>query len=96
MKPYKVYIDVTNRFSLEIHGHDQDDAQAQAEKLTTFQVEHGGDYEKVIEIEVVDVEPLFPPDDEDGPIVQEAIGLDSLRAEPEEIEEEECEGEEEE
>ena len=92
MKPYKVYIDITNRYSVEIHGHDQDDVQAQAEKLSKCQIENGGDYEEMVGIEVVDIKPLFPPDDEDEEIVQEAIEADSLRAEPEEeIEEEEFE-----
>ena len=77
MKPYKVTIDITNRFSLEVHGHDQDDVQAQAEKLSKHQIEDGGDYEEMVGVEVVDIEPLYPPDDEDEPIVQEAIEIES-------------------
>ena len=73
MKPYKVYIDITNRYSVEVHGHDQDDVQAQAEKLSKHQIEDGGDYTDVVGIEVVDIESMLPPDDEDEPIVQEAI-----------------------
>jgi len=73
MKPYKATIDITNRYSVEIHGYDQDDVQAQAEKLSRHQIDDGGDYEEMVEVEVVDIEPLFPPDDEDEPVVQEAI-----------------------
>jgi hypothetical protein len=76
MKPYKVYIDVTNRYSLEIHADSQDDAEAQAEKLTFFQIEAGGNHEEAVGMEVVDIEPLFPPDDEDESVVQEAIEVE--------------------
>ena len=73
MKPYKVYIDITNRYSVEIHGHDQNDVQAQAEKLSKHQIEDGGNYEEIVGIEVVDIEPLYQEADEDEEIVKQAI-----------------------
>ena len=76
MKPYKVFLDVTNRYSVEIHGHDQNDAQAQAEKLSRHQIMDGGDFEEIVGVEVVDIEPLFPPDDEDEAVVKEAIEVE--------------------
>jgi hypothetical protein len=84
MLPFKIFIDVTNRYSLEIHGYDQDDAQTQAEKLSKHQIMDGGDFEEMVGVEVVDIEPLFQETDVDEEIVQEAIELDSLRDEPEE------------
>jgi len=83
MNPYKVTIDITNRYSVEIHAEDQDDVQAQAEKLDQHQIEDGGDYEEMVGVEVVDIEPLYPPDDEDEEIVKQAIKEEELGGEDE-------------
>ena len=55
MKPYEVTVDVTTRWTMEIHANDETEAQQFAEDVDTEDIEAAGDCSEVISIEAVDV-----------------------------------------
>ena len=64
MKPYKVEIEVTNKYSMEIHAIDETEAAQKAENLEPRAIETGGDFEEITKIEVTDIERMEREDDE--------------------------------
>ena len=65
MKPYKVEIEITTKYSMEIHAFDETEAIQKAENLEPRAIEMGGDFEEITKIEVTDIEEIKPEDDED-------------------------------
>ena len=55
MRPYKVTVDVTTRWTVEIHANDETEAQQVAEYMGTDEIEAAGDCSEVVSIEAVDV-----------------------------------------
>lgn len=55
MKPYEVMVEVTTRWTMEIHANDETEAQQFAEDVDTEDIEAAGDHSEVISIEAVDV-----------------------------------------
>lgn len=65
MKPYKVTAQVTTKHTLEVHGDDENDVQAKAEKMDSTQVGNAGEYVKTVKVEVTDIELMYPEDEEE-------------------------------
>jgi len=55
MKPYEVTVDVTTRWTMEIHANDEIEAQQFAEDVDMEDIEAAGDCSEVVSIEAVDV-----------------------------------------
>ena len=56
MKTYNVEVDVTTRWTIEVHADDEDEASAQAEAMTPDEIEALGDLEGSGCVEVVSIE----------------------------------------
>lgn len=81
MEAYKCIIDVTNRYTMEIHAEIEEDAGKQARNLDSHQIEAGGNFKETVSTEVVDIELMYPPDEEDVVIEpeQDFVDLGSLK-----------------
>lgn len=65
MKPYRAEVEVTNKYSVEVHAGDETEATQHVENMNAGQIEDGGDFIELVEIEVTDIEPMESDDEED-------------------------------
>lgn len=86
MKPYKLQVEVTTIWTLEVHGENENAVTEQAEKMDKVQVENAGDYLNTVKVEVMDIELVYPEDEEEP---EPKVVDPSLLEAPEETEEEE-------
>ena len=63
MKPYKAEVEVTNKYSIEVHAGDETEATQHVENMDAGQVEDGGDFIELVGVEVTDIEPMEPEDE---------------------------------
>lgn len=55
MKPYSVEIDVTTRWTVEIHADSEDEAWNKAENMSADEIEEEGDFKELRPVVVNDV-----------------------------------------
>ena len=65
MKPYKAEVEVTNKYSIEVHAGDETEAIQHVENMDAGQIEDGGDFIELVGVEVTDIESMEPDDEED-------------------------------
>lgn len=65
MKPYKAEVEVTNKYSIEVHAGDETEATQHVENMEAGQIEDGGDFIETVGVEVTEIEPMEPDDEED-------------------------------
>jgi len=63
MKPYKVTLEVTQTWAIEVHARDEQEAKETAKNLDLDQIMDGGDYDELLNVTVSDVEPLLVEDE---------------------------------
>lgn len=71
MKAYRVEIEVTSKYVLEVHAEDKEHAIEQTEEMNLDNIECAGDYVELTGVEVTDVELMYPHDDDDVEIEDE-------------------------
>ena len=85
MKPYRAEVEVTNKYSVEVHAGDETEATQHVENMDAGQVEDGGDFIELVGVEVTDIEPMEPDDEKDEVTYTEddgkAIDVDRLALE---------------
>ena len=65
MKSYKVEIDITTRYTIEVHAETEIEAIQQAEDLSLSSIEDGGDFIEMVDVAVGNVKLLEPEEEED-------------------------------
>ena len=65
MKPYRAEVEVTTKYSIEVHAENETEATQHVEDMSGHQIEDGGDFIELVGVEVVDIEPMEPDDDEE-------------------------------
>lgn len=65
MKPYRVEIDITTKYAIEVHAETEIEAIQQAEDLSLSSIEDGGDFIEMVDITVGNVKLLEPEEEED-------------------------------
>jgi len=78
MKPYKVEIEFKTKWTMEVHGTDEESVRETVKNMNHHQIEDGGDFEEILGIEVLDVVDLDPPDDEEPERVPNAETLAAI------------------
>ena len=56
MKPYNVEIDVTTRWTVEVHAEDEDEATTQAESMSLDEIAASGDFKELVDVTVASIE----------------------------------------
>ena len=95
MKAYKVLTEVTTRYTIEVHGEDEDAVYDNVELMGPSQVMEGGEFDSTVDVACISVELMHPEDyDEPDEVVEEATpdltgeeleALDDLLTEPEPV-----------
>jgi hypothetical protein len=65
MKPYKVRVEVTTAYTVEVHAELQEQAEHQVGTMDLDQIENAGEFAELVKVEVVDSEMLHPEDQDD-------------------------------
>lgn len=86
MKPYTVTLEVTTRWTMEVHAENEEDAQAVAEDLELDAIENGGDFGELSSVEVMDIEVVYPEDEDEEGDELGATDAELLHAEDEAVE----------
>ena len=84
MKPYRAEVKVTNKYSIEVHARDETEATQHVENMDAGQIEDGGDFIEMVGVEVTDIEPMEPDDEDEVTYTEddgEAIDTDRLALE---------------
>lgn len=63
MKPYKVTLEITQTWTVEVHAVDEQEAEETAKNLDLDQITDGGDYGELLDVTVSDVELLLVEDE---------------------------------
>lgn len=66
MKAYKVLAEVTTRYTIEVHGEDEDAVYDNVELMGPSQVMEGGEFDSTVDVACISVE-LMHPEDHDEP-----------------------------
>ena len=66
MKAYKVLTEVTTRYTIEVHGEDEDAVYDNVELMGPSQVMEGGEFDSTVDVACISVE-LMHPEDHDEP-----------------------------
>ena len=61
-RPYSVEIDVTTRWTVEIHADSEDEEWSKAENMSADEIEEEGDFKEELSVEVNDVEEITDVD----------------------------------
>jgi hypothetical protein len=62
IKPYSVEVEVTTRWTVEIHADNEDEAKEKAEELAFSEIEISGDFEETLSAEVTNIEEIINDD----------------------------------
>ena len=81
MKPYQIQVEVTTKYSIEIHTNDEADATAQAEDMDLDAIEAAGDFVELVRVEVANVEAMESEDDEDAQFGEAEPNAETVAAE---------------
>ncbi len=74
MKAYKVLAEVTTRYTIEVHGEDEDAVYDNVELMGPSQVMEGGEFNSTVDVACISVELLHPEDhDEPDEVVEPEI-----------------------
>ena len=66
MKPYRVEVEVTTKWILEVHAEDEHDAAQTASNMVPVEIEAMGDYGEVTNVEVGDIELAYEGYDDES------------------------------
>ena len=80
MKAYRVETEITTKWVIEVHGKDETEVTATTEGMDNTQIEAAGDFVESVKVEVVDVEMMYPEDEDQDDEKEEFVDLDSLKA----------------
>lgn len=56
MKPYRVQVEVTTKWTLEVYGEDEQEAEDRAQNMDLDEIESSGDFDEITNVEVTDVQ----------------------------------------
>ena len=81
MKAYKVLAEVTTRYTIEVHGEDEDAVYDNVELMGPSQVMEGGEFDSTVDVACISVELLHPEDyDEPDEVVGEEKFAEQVKA----------------
>lgn len=84
MKAYKVLAEVTTRYTIEVHGEDEDAVYDNVELMGPSQVMEGGEFDSTVDVACISVE-LMHPEDYDEPDVVEQMDKELGAGDPDEV-----------